>query len=113
MYSLLKNPDLMRRVVEEVDAVNADGQPTVEKLRRMRWLRAANLETLRHFPIQSVMPFNVERDFEFCGYHVAKGQRVLFASTGFTNRAVSTARSSRLRVTAFSPAIARPWVWSR
>jgi cytochrome P450/CRP-like cAMP-binding protein len=80
LYFLLKNPAALGHVIEEVDALFADGVPSIHLLRRARWLRAAVLETQRLQPIAISTPRRVTRPFEFDGYRVQPGTITLIAT---------------------------------
>jgi cytochrome P450 len=81
IYALLKHPDLMEKVVAEVDTFFAGGIPDMAAFRQMRWLHAVLLETMRFYPIAVMLPRAVTQDFEFCGYTIKAGQRVFIATT--------------------------------
>jgi CRP-like cAMP-binding protein/cytochrome P450 len=73
LYEILKNPDLERQVIAEVDRVHSAGPLTAASLRAMPHLRAALTESLRLYPIQLALPFTVESDFEFEGFDIPAG----------------------------------------
>ncbi len=79
LYELLKNPQLLQQATNEADAAFANGVPDSQTLRRMRVLHGAYLETLRHHPIALGLPFLAEQDFEFEGFTVRRGQRVILS----------------------------------
>mgnify|MGYP001247282511 CR=1 FL=1 len=81
LYSLLKDPALMGRVLAEVDAVCDAGPVTITALQRMPVLRAAIRETLRRYPIPAGLPRHVKADFEFGGYTIRKGEKVYIAAS--------------------------------
>lgn len=49
-YLLARNPDVARRLVEEVDAVLGDDTPTAEHLRALTYTRMVFLEAMRLYP---------------------------------------------------------------
>ncbi|SFI46140.1 bifunctional cytochrome P450/NADPH--P450 reductase [Methylobacterium brachiatum] len=50
LYLLLRNPDVLQRARDQVDAVLGDGLPRVEDLPRMRYVEQILQETLRLWP---------------------------------------------------------------
>jgi cytochrome P450/CRP-like cAMP-binding protein len=80
VYSLGKHPDLMREVTAEVDE-SFTGRPTIESLKRMKTLTGAVKESMRLFPIALAMPRVAAEPFEFEGYRVEKGDRLLIGTT--------------------------------
>ena len=51
LYTVLKHTEARRRVQAEIDAAFANGPLVWEKLRTMRSLRGAMMETLRMYPV--------------------------------------------------------------
>ena len=81
LYSLLKYPDIMTRVLQEVDEFFAGGGPTAGKLRAMDVTHRVGMETLRLYgPAPSVMR-TVVNAFEFEGYAIPAGTTAMFATT--------------------------------
>lgn len=81
LYALLKHPDVLGRVVEEVDAAFADGPLTPKKMRDLESLHHAAMETLRMYPVSAAVQATVSRPFEFAGYRVEEGQNLIAATT--------------------------------
>jgi cytochrome P450 len=81
LYALLKYPTVLARFKAEVDALFADGVPTYQQLTTAPTLRGALLESMRRFPITLAMPRVVTTPFEFEGYTIPSGERVLLAVT--------------------------------
>jgi cytochrome P450 len=81
LYALLKYPTVLARFKTEVDALFADGVPTYQQLTTAPTLRGALLESMRRFPIALAMPRVVTTPFEFEGYTIPSGERVLLAVT--------------------------------
>jgi cytochrome P450 len=77
LYLLLKHPDVLARVVAEVDAVFAKGTPTPKDLRQMKALHGAITESMRLYPVAPIMPRTAKQTFEFGGYRVEKGADVM------------------------------------
>lgn len=80
LYEVLKDPRLSKAVTEEADAAFANGPPGPQGLRRMTHLYSAYLETLRFHPVALGLPFCVEQAFEFHGFGLRKGQRVVISA---------------------------------
>ncbi len=79
LYALLKQPHLMAQVVADIDA-NATGDTFAPSdLRAMNCLHAATLEALRLYPVSSATMCTVAEPFEFAGYGLDEGQRLLMA----------------------------------
>ncbi len=81
LYALFQHPDLMRCCVEEADRLFEDGVPTAAKLRSLDVLHATMMETLRRYPIAPAVTRVAAKDFEFAGYQIKRGEKVLLAST--------------------------------
>jgi len=81
LYSLLKRPALLEQVTAEVDEAFADGVPNAQTLRQMATLHAAAMETFRMYPVVSAVPRYAARTFEFQGYRIDAGQRLLISTT--------------------------------
>jgi len=73
LYEILRDPDLRDEIVHEVQAAFAQGLREATDVRRMRILRSVYDETLRFHPISLGLPFDVDRDFTYCGHRVRKG----------------------------------------
>jgi cytochrome P450 len=84
LYALLKNPQVLARVTDEVDRVFAapgnEGVLTLDSLHTMTALHGALMETMRLYPITPGLHRTTVRPFEFAGYRVDAGQEVLFAT---------------------------------
>jgi cytochrome P450 len=76
LYALLKDRGLYERVLADVDR-GFDAGPTVESFRGMHDLRGAVLEANRMYPVLTALPRDARQDFEFGGYQVRKGDRIL------------------------------------
>ncbi|MGH7803540.1 MAG: cytochrome P450, partial [Candidatus Binatia bacterium] len=81
LYTLLKRPDLMASVLEEVDAAFRDGTPALETLKRMQTLRATLLETLRLYSIVPGVPRTSGKPFTYAGYEVPEGETIILATS--------------------------------
>lgn len=81
LYALLKHPDILARVLVEVDAAFASGLPTLGDLKNMKVLHYAALETLRLYPVSPAIQGVVTEGFDFAGYHIESGANLIVAST--------------------------------
>ena len=81
LYELLKHPGTMTRVLREVDALFADGGPTVGRLRAMDVTHRVGMETLRVYRVTPVLVRTVVNAFEFERYAIPAGTTVMFATT--------------------------------
>ena len=90
LYEILRDPQLYRRLKDEVDRAFVRGICNASDVAELRLLRGIFYETLRFHPVSQGMPYVAAEDFEFNGYRVEKGQMVvlsqlpmLFASPPF------------------------------
>jgi cytochrome P450/CRP-like cAMP-binding protein len=79
MYELLRQPELLKQILAEIDETFSDGAPSATDLRNMRTFRGAFLETLRLHPVAPGIIRHAAEPFEFHGYRVEAGQEVLVA----------------------------------
>jgi cytochrome P450 len=79
LYELLRHPNLLQQVRDEVDAA-FDGGLDMAALRRMRWMHGVYMETLRMYPIAGALPRYVAQSFEFGGHTIEAGQLVFIAT---------------------------------
>lgn len=80
-YTVLKYPEVKRRVLEEVDALFADGEITEEHLlQRIPALQGAIMETMRLYPIAVAQMRTANKDFVFAGHQIREGQ-MLYVGT--------------------------------
>ena len=81
LYALLKHPDTLERMTAEADAVFTDGALSAQTLRQMDVTHRVALETLRMYPIAPAITRTVSNSFEFGGYTIPAGERVIVATT--------------------------------
>jgi cytochrome P450 len=81
LYALLKSPEAMARVKQEVDLLFREGIPTAEQLRGMSALHGTAMETLRMYPVAQAIQRHAIADFAFKGFRVEKGTHVIVATT--------------------------------
>lgn len=81
LYALLKHPDLLERMTAEADASFDGGILTANALRKLDVTHRVGLETLRMYPIAPAITRTVSNTFEFAGYTIPAGERVIVATT--------------------------------
>jgi cytochrome P450/CRP-like cAMP-binding protein len=79
IYELLRHPELLEQIIAEIDETFNHGAPSAHELRSMRTFRGAFLETLRLHPVAPGIVRHAAEPFEFQGYRVEAGQKVLIA----------------------------------
>ena len=81
LYALLKHPDLLDRMTAEADTGFSGGTLPADALRRLDVTHRVALETLRLYPIAPAITRTVSNTFEFAGYTIPAGERVIVATT--------------------------------
>jgi cytochrome P450 len=81
IYELLRHPQLLEQIIAEIDETFRHGVPSADELRGMRAFRGAFLETLRLHPVAPGILRHAAEPFEFQGYRVEAGQKVLIANS--------------------------------
>lgn len=81
IYDMLKNPEIMQKAIQEVDAIFDEGIPDFNTLRKAKVLHAVILETLRIHPVAFAQIRNAKKAFEFEGYQIEKGETVFVVMT--------------------------------
>ncbi|MFN8484730.1 MAG: cytochrome P450 [Anaerolineae bacterium] len=81
LYLLGSHPDILDRVVAEVDAVlgTSDAPPTPEGLDRMTYTEQVTKETLRMYPPIHVGNRMAREDLKVHGYDIPHGTRVMYS----------------------------------
>lgn len=92
LYELLRNPALLARVQDEVDAAFSRDPFDPQLLKRMWHLRSVYQEALRVYPPLAGLPFRAARDLTVDGYSIPRGRALLispvpghFLSPGYEN----------------------------
>ncbi|XP_067686115.1 1,25-dihydroxyvitamin D(3) 24-hydroxylase, mitochondrial-like [Haliotis asinina] len=81
LHEVSRQPDIQGRLLEEVERVVPPGvKPTAIHFRDMPYLKAVIKETLRLYPIGSVVLRNMPKDDVVMGYHVPAGTMVSVSS---------------------------------
>ncbi|XP_055296697.1 uncharacterized protein LOC129565632 [Sitodiplosis mosellana] len=87
LYELAKNPDIQRRVHEDIDNVlkEHDGNITYECMSEMKFLETCIEETLRKYPVASGLPRSCVKDYPIPGTNnvIKKGAEVIIPVIGF------------------------------
>ena len=81
LYSLLKHPEILERVREEVDEMYEHGPPAPEGLRRLEVTHRVAMETLRMYPVIPALTRTAANSFEFGGYRVPAGTEIMLGTT--------------------------------
>jgi sterol 14alpha-demethylase len=87
IIELLRNPDVLRRVIDEMDALAeaGGGQVTYQDLREVPWLESSIKETLRLHPPLILLLRMVMEPFDVEGFHIPAG-KLVGASPAVSNR---------------------------
>ncbi len=81
LYRLLCEPELMARIVQEVNPMFAGRLPSLEELRAMDDLNGLVRETMRLQPTGFGITRTATQDFAFEGYRIKKGEDILVFTT--------------------------------
>ncbi|MEZ4770998.1 MAG: cytochrome P450 [Caldilineales bacterium] len=76
-YALSQNPQVERRMVDEINGVLGDRQPTVADLKKLPYTLQVIKETLRLYPAAPIYARDVVADDDVCGVHIPGGARVM------------------------------------
>lgn len=81
-YTVLKHPEVLKRIHEEVDALFADGDDIEEAglMKRLPVLNGAIMETMRLYPIAVAQMRCANKDFVFEGYPFKEGELMYIAT---------------------------------
>ncbi len=81
LYALLRHPGVLARVRAEVDSAYEGDRLDFDRLRHLPALRGLVLETLRVYPPAPGSARTVTRSFDFEGYRIEQGRRLLVATS--------------------------------
>ena len=81
LYALLKHPGVLAEMREEADELFRDGTPTIERVRTLDVAHRAAMETLRMYPVAPALFRTAADSFEFGGYTVPAGSKVIIGTT--------------------------------
>jgi cytochrome P450 len=79
LYHVLADPALLARIQAEMDHAFESGDLSANSLRQMETLHSTAMEVLRYYPIAATLTRYAAEDFEFAGYHIQKGERLMVA----------------------------------
>ncbi len=82
VYTVLKHPEVLKRVQAEVDELFAKG--TIEEdhlLSRIPALQGAIMETMRLYPIAVAQMRTATRDFVFAGHQIKEGEMIYIGTS--------------------------------
>lgn len=79
LYAFLHNPHVHTQVLAEVDVLFKDGMPSLDAFRQSKVLRNWIMESLRMYPPAPASSRTVKQAFNFAGYHIPAGTRILAA----------------------------------
>ncbi|HZC05781.1 MAG TPA: cytochrome P450 [Ktedonobacterales bacterium] len=80
LYQLTQQTEITQRVLDEQLAlVGPTAEPTLDDIKRMKYLDLVLLEAERVYPPVSNGPRGVVEDFEFAGYHVPAGTYAFYS----------------------------------
>ena len=80
-YTVLKNPEVHKRVVAEADALFAKGQIEESDLKNIPSIDGAVMETMRLYPIAVAQMRTATRDFVFDGHQIREGELLYVATS--------------------------------
>jgi len=75
-YLLSQNPEVEAKLVAELEAVVGGRRPCLADLPKLRYTEMVLLESLRLYPIASLLGREAIKDFELEGYHFPKGAEI-------------------------------------
>ena len=81
LHAILQNPELLKRMRTEIDAMFEGGGLTARGLRKLDVTHRIALETMRLFPVVPVLPRTVSNSFEFAGYRIPAGAQLMLGTT--------------------------------
>lgn len=82
VYTVLKHPEVKARVLEEVDALFAEGEISEDHLlHRIPSLNGAIMETMRLYPIAVAQMRTANKDFVFEGHAIREGELMYVATS--------------------------------
>ena len=81
LLELFKQPELLRQLRAEVDAVFSQGIPDADGLDGMETLKNFIREVMRLYPTAYAVRRTAARDFVFQGYSIDKGQDIILFTT--------------------------------
>lgn len=80
LYALLKYPEVARLVRLEIDGFCGGDEPTLHRIREMKYVRGLVLESLRMWPTAPASMRTAKQPFSFSGYDIPEGAHVMVAT---------------------------------
>lgn len=77
IYHVMADPALKARIQAEIDHAFEQGDFSINSLREMETLHSTAMEVMRYYPIAAPLTRYAAEDFEFAGYHIHKGERLM------------------------------------
>ncbi len=74
VYAVLKHPEVLKRIHDEVDALFAKGRIEEEDLKNIPAVHGAVMETMRLYPVAVAQMRTATRDFTFAGHKIHKDE---------------------------------------
>jgi cytochrome P450 len=82
VYTVLKHPEVKKRVLAEVDALFAEGEVDEEGLlKKLPALQGAIMETMRLYPIAVAQMRTATKDFVFEGHQIHAGEMIYIGTS--------------------------------
>jgi cytochrome P450 len=82
LHGLSQNPNVLNKLIDEVDRVLEGREPTWEDLPKLRYMDAVLKEALRLYNTVPMTGRCATKDFEFKGTHIPKGTRLMLYLQG-------------------------------
>lgn len=76
LYHLSQNPEIEKKVHEEIDRILGDKKITQESLKELAYVSAVLDETLRMHPVGALILREASQDCEYKGYVIPKGYAI-------------------------------------
>jgi cytochrome P450 len=82
VYGVLKHPEVLRRIQQEVDALFAEGPVQEEQLmQRLPATNGAIMEAMRLFPVAAAQIRTANKDFVFEGHQIREGEMLYLGTS--------------------------------
>jgi cytochrome P450 len=81
VYAVLKHPDVLQRIRNEVDALFAKGRIEEEDLKAIPAVHGAIMETMRLYPVAVAQMRTATRDFVFAGHQIHAGEMLYIGTS--------------------------------
>jgi cytochrome P450 len=81
VYAVLKHPEVLQRIRNEVDALFAKGRIEEEDLKTIPAVHGAIMETMRLYPVAVAQMRTATRDFVFAGHKIHAGEMLYIGTS--------------------------------